>query len=135
MEPVSVGLSPDGLRVFVASQRESQLEHFICAFFIFSSSRMFPKPYSEGVFRVCGLGGGAADRPAAVRVGGDELHLQPPAVIHLRRQVFCGPGQQKTTRSVCDIKLFTLTGFGFKSESFISSSKSCVDCWFVFFFR
>lgn len=38
------------------------------------------------------VGGGAPDRPAAVTAGGDELHLQPPAVLHLCCKVLRRPG-------------------------------------------
>lgn len=46
-------------------------------------SKMWPR------FVRCCPGGGAPDWPTAITVGGDELHLQPPAVLLLSRKVLC----------------------------------------------
>lgn len=111
MEPVSDGLSADGLCVFVTPYRESQL-------LILLLLKLIAHAAEALITRcVCCLGGCASGRPPVGRAGGDELHLPPPAVIHVCCQVLRRPGQQEPRGSVCVLKLSS-AGFRSTTERF-----------------
>lgn len=52
----------------------------------------------------CHSGGGASVGRADDRAGGDELRLQPPAVLHLGCKVLRWPGEQASSWSVSALK-------------------------------
>lgn len=83
LETVPVGLSAHGMCVRVTSQCESQNEASIESSVVLCCRRCDLR------FVRCCPGGGAPDWPTAITVGGDELHMQPPAVLLLSRKVLC----------------------------------------------
>lgn len=82
LEPVPDGLSAHGMCVLVTSQRESPLQH-LKHFCHWGCTLSAVCPH---------VGGGASDGSPAVTAGGDELHLQPPTVVHLSGKVLRRPG-------------------------------------------
>lgn len=83
LETVPVGLSAHGMCVHVTLQCESQNEASIESSVVLCCRRCDLR------FVRCCPGGGATDWPTAITVGGDELHMQPPAVLLLSRKVLC----------------------------------------------